>query len=222
VIYCFLAPGVLDAVHWSAFLPSSRLLYVIVIKRAAYCRREKAAITSFFGAAGPPTLIICYQVAEEQNTAGEWVKRGTNPSLQVLTSPSHRLTGNACYFVRVNSKGITEKTILDDIIHGVIKGGALLTLRTLVNDFFGPLLRKQEKWGRLSNNLLAELLKRVGQFGSTLIEAAESLAGGVELTKPDLKLLSIPMNLTGFKDAADKPEVAKEFTRCLKAWIAKV
>jgi hypothetical protein len=84
------------------------------------------------------------------------------------------------------------------------------------------LLRKQEKWGRLSNYLLAELLKRVAQFGSTLIEAAESLAGGVELTKPDIKLLSIPMNLTGFKDAAEKPEVAKEFTRCLKAWIAKV
>ena len=150
------------------------------------------------------------------------MKRGSAPSLQVLTSLAQRLTGNACYFVRVNAKGVTEKTIAEDINFGVVRGDALTSLRTLVNDFFAPVLRKQEKWGRLTPSLHTELLKRVGQFGSTLAEAAESLAGGIELAKPDAKYLATPMTLAGFKEIADKADAAKDFTKCLKSWTTKV
>ena len=165
---------------------------------------------------------MTFQVTEEQNAEGEWVKRGSTPSLHVLTSLHQRLTGPACFFVRLNTKSISDKTIADDVNFGVIKGNALNTLKTLVNDLYGPVLRKQEKWGRLAADLHAELLKRVGQFGSTLAEAAESLAGGVELTKPEPKYMNIPMTLAGFKDAADKPDTAEHFVKCLLSWISKV
>jgi hypothetical protein len=161
-------------------------------------------------------------VTEERNGDGEWVKRGSAPALHVLTSLHARLTGPACYFVRLNAKSITDKTIADDVNFGVIKGNCLNTLKSLVNDLYNPVLCKQEKWGRLAADLHAELLKRVCQFGSTLAEAGESLAGGVELTKPDGKYMSIPMTLSGFRDAAEKPDVAKDFTRYLKSWIDKV
>jgi hypothetical protein len=179
-------------------------------------------VYDFCSSSGPPTLLIGFHVPEEHNIEGEWVKRGSTPCLQVLASLDQRLSGAGCYFVRLNPKGISDKTIADDINYGVIKGNALNTLKSLINDFYAPVLRKQEKWGRLTSDLLAELLKRVGQLGSTLAEAAESLAGGVELTKPEAKYMNISMNLTGFKEAADKVEVANEFTMYLKSWIGKV
>lgn len=167
-------------------------------------------------------MLVSYQVPEEQTPEGEWVKRGTNPILQLATRLSHRLRGNACYFFHSSQKGVAEKAAADEIQHGVIRGDALKALRSLVNDLFGPVLRKQEKWGRLTADLQAELLKRVSTFGATLTEAAESLANSVELTKPDAKYMAYPMNLSTFKDLADKPDSAKDLQHCLQAWISKV
>lgn len=165
---------------------------------------------------------MCYQVPEEQTPEGEWIKRGTTPTLIVTNILSQRLHGKACYFLHQSSKPVTEKTASDEVQVGTIRGHALTALKTIVNDFFSPMLRKQEKWGRLTADLQVELLKRVCAFGSTLTEAAESLANGVELTKPDAKFTSMTMTLAAFKDAADKPEAAKEFSRCLQSWISKV
>jgi hypothetical protein len=186
------------------------------------CSREKSSVLDFFTSAGPQTLLVSYQIPEEQTPEGEWVKRGTNPTLQLATRLSHRLTGNACYFFHSSLKGVAEKTAADDIQQGVIRGDALRALRSLVNHVFGPVLREQEKWGRLSADLQVELLKRVSTFGATLTEAAESLANSVELTKPDSKYMPYPVNLSTFKDLADKPESSKDLQHCLQAWITKV
>lgn len=176
----------------------------------------------FFTSVGPQTLLVSYQVPEEQTPEGEWVKRGNNPVLQLVTRLSHRLRGNACYFFHSSQKGVAEKAAAEEVQNGVIRGDALTALRSLVNDMFGPVLRKQEKWGRLTADLQAELLKRVSAFGATLTEAAESLVNSVELTKPDAKYMSCPMNLSTFKDLADKPESAKDMQHCLHSWIVKV
>lgn len=159
---------------------------------------------------------------EEQNAEGEWVKRGHVPALQLSKTLHQRVTGAACYFVRLVSKSVTEKTIADDVTSGVMRGNVLNNLKMLVNDLYGPMLRKQEKWGRLGTDLQAELLKRVGQFGATLTEAAESLAGGVELTKPDPKYMGMPLTLTGFREAAERSEVVQDFANYLRLWIGKV
>ena len=99
----------------------------------------------------------------------------------------------------------------------------LRCFRSLVQDFFVPVLKKQEKWGRLSNELRDELIKRVTRFGVTLHEAAESLANGVELNKPDPKHLEkICMSLQSFKDAADQPGLAAEFEKVLVSWVHQV
>lgn len=185
------------------------------------CRRERAAINEFCSATGSPTLLVTYQVPEEQNAEGEWVKRGSAPVLHMSKTLHQRVTGAACYFVRLASKSITEKTIADDVTTGVMRGNVLNNLRMLINDLYGPMLRKQEKWGRLGSDLQTELLKRVGQFGATLAEAAESLAGGVELAKPEPKYMGTPLTLTGFKEAADKPEVVQDFATYLRLWISK-
>lgn len=186
------------------------------------CSREKTAVFEFFSTPGPQTLLVSYQVPEEQTPEGEWIKRGTTPTLIITNCLSHRLHGKACYFLHNCAKPVTEKTANDEIQVGTIKGHALTALKTMINDFFSPVLRKQEKWGRLTADLQVELLKRISAFGSTLTEAAESLANGVELTKPDVKFTAMPMTLAAFKDAAEKPESAKEFSRCLQSWISKV
>lgn len=198
------------------------LLFILHQIILAPCSREKNAVVEFFSNPGPQTLLVSYQVPEEQTPEGEWIKRGTTPTLHVTNSLSHRLHGKACYFLHTCAKPVTEKTAGDEIQVGAIKGHALTALKTIVNDFFSPMLRKQEKWGRLTADLQVELLKRISAFGATLTEAAESLANGVELTKPDPKFTSMPMTLAAFKEAADKPDSAKEFSRCLQGWISKV
>lgn len=186
-------------------------------------RREKAFINGFFDKDGRPALLIYYQVPEELNGDGEWVKKGSTPALVVAQSAEHRLTGSACFFVRINPKGITEKTIDQDVHVGCIKGAALASVTSLVADFFIPVLKKQEKWGRLSDELRGDLIKRVTRFGATLSEAAESLVNGVELTKPEARVLAhVHMNPQSFKDAADLPATAAECDRVLGGWLTQV
>jgi len=94
--------------------------------------REKAFINNFFDKDGRTALLLYYQVPEELSADNEWVKRGSTPHLIVAQTPDQRLSGSAVYFVRTNPKGISEKTIADDVQCGCIKGSALGSLRSLV------------------------------------------------------------------------------------------
>lgn len=184
-------------------------------------RREKAVLSAFLSPTGPPALLLLHQVLEEQGSDGEWVQKGAHAVLQVSAHATSRITGTACYLLRCNPKGVSERTVAEDVQCGQIKRNALHGLTTLIKDVFAPTLCKQEKWGKLSDELQSGLLKRVLQFGGALADAAESLNHSVELAKADAKLLGAP-GAAATREAAERPEVVAECARVLKSWTATV
>jgi dynein heavy chain len=60
-----------------------------------------------------------------------------------------RLSGKCLFFVRVNPKGISEKTLESDVAVGEIQGSALDTFKALLADLFLPLLQEQSSWGKM-------------------------------------------------------------------------
>jgi hypothetical protein len=60
-----------------------------------------------------------------------------------------RLSGKCIFFVRVNPKGVNEKTLESDVAVGEIQGSALDTFRALLADLFLPVLQEQSSWGKM-------------------------------------------------------------------------
>lgn len=60
-----------------------------------------------------------------------------------------RLSGKCLFFVRVNPKGVSEKTLEADVAVGEIQGSALDTFRALLADLFLPVLQEQSSWGKM-------------------------------------------------------------------------
>lgn len=60
-----------------------------------------------------------------------------------------RLAGKCLFFVRVNSKGVSEKSLETDLAVGEIQGSALETFKALVADLYLPILQEQAHWGKM-------------------------------------------------------------------------
>lgn len=67
----------------------------------------------------------------------------------LLQSQGDRLSGKCLFFVRVNPKGVSEKTLESDVAVGEIQGTALDTFKALLADLFLPLLQEQGSWGKM-------------------------------------------------------------------------
>lgn len=57
--------------------------------------------------------------------------------------------GKCLFFVRINPKGVNEKSIETDIAVGEIQGSALDTFKALVADLYLPILQEQGSWGKM-------------------------------------------------------------------------
>lgn len=62
---------------------------------------------------------------------------------------AERLSSKCLYFVRVNPKGIAEKTLEADMAVGEMQGSLLDTFKSLLSDLFLPLLHEQSTWGKM-------------------------------------------------------------------------
>jgi hypothetical protein len=86
----------------------------------------------------------------EENKDGQWVQKGTKPVLQLSRQQADRVGGGKCvFFVRVNPKGVSEKSLETDLAAGEIQGSALETFRALVADLYLPVLQEQTSWGKM-------------------------------------------------------------------------
>jgi hypothetical protein len=77
-----------------------------------------------------------------------------------------RLSGKCLFFVRVNPKGITEKTLESDVAVGEIQGSALDTFKALLADLFLPLLQEQSSWGKMPPQHTKDFLAGAHVVGS--------------------------------------------------------
>ena len=63
---------------------------------------------------------------------------------------SERVSNKCVFFVRINPKGVGEKSLETDLAAGEIQGSALDTFRALVTDVYLPVLQEQSGWGRMT------------------------------------------------------------------------
>jgi hypothetical protein len=88
-----------------------------------------------------------------------------------------RLSGKCLFFVRVNPKGITEKTLETDVAVGEIQGSVLDTFKALLADLFLPLLQEQSSWGKMPPQHIKDFLTGAQAVGSCGIVSAQQQSG---------------------------------------------
>jgi hypothetical protein len=83
--------------------------------------------------------------------------------------------------VRVNPKGVSEKSIESDIAAGEIQGSALDTFKALVADLYLPVLQEQGSWGKMAADHTQEFLagKVVSAAATAHRWAALHITGGM-------------------------------------------
>jgi len=68
------------------------------------------------------------------------------------------LSGKCIFFVRVNPKGISEKSLDTDLAVGDIQGSALDTFKALMSEVYLPVLQEQSNWGKMPTEHTKEFL----------------------------------------------------------------
>lgn len=124
------------------------------------------------------------------------------------------------YFVRLNPKGITEKTLESDVATGEVTGAALENFRALVADLYIPIVQEQQQWGKVPTEHLAEFVASMQKFGSMLTEAAHTVGGGVEFSLPDQRYegLMKDMRPAALAAAAGDDECLAHMESCISDW----
>lgn len=133
-----------------------------------------------------------------------------------LTTPSQGKLGSheAVYFVR-NANG--------SVSCGTLAGGALETLQSLVAELYVPALSEQKDWGKASSDDVQEFVSSLSKYSASFNDALSSLHGGVELRKPDKRIVdNIELKQHSLTRAASQPEAAEHVERVLDDWCAQV
>jgi len=171
-------------------------------------------------------LLLYHQTPETSSGPdGEFAPVPGAPKKLFLTSGEvDSLREHALYFIRVNPKGVTEKTVEQDVMAGEVRGGALASFRALVSNLFVPVLAKQHLsvWGKNTEEGAQEFVHGAAKFGAALAEAATSLKGGVELKKPDKTIVpNVDIKPADFAVAATDVTIAGHFEDVLEDWCEK-
>ena len=72
---------------------------------------------------------------------------------------TEKVANKVVYFQRTNPKGVTEKTVEQDLILGELGDQALDSYRALLTELFLPLLKEQGNWGKSSGENTQEFLQ---------------------------------------------------------------
>lgn len=179
-------------------------------------------LDAFFEAGGPAKVHFFYQPEEALNEEGEWVPTGEAAELVLADPQSRRVTRKASFFVRTNPKGVSEKTVEQDISFGEVLPGALENFKALVADLFVPIVREQADWGKSGEDSTQEFLNGAVKYGGHLADAVSSLHGGVELSKVDKRYLEIELKPQALNKAAQDPDVADYMEQLLEVWCKEV
>ena len=185
-----------------------------VIRAAPACD----TVSAFFEPDGPQKLMFVYQPGEPSAEGGD----SAPASLQLTSGELERLTGKCVYFVRTGLKGVSERTLEQDMMMGMVSGAALESYTSLVSELYLPILKEQSSWGKNTEENTSEFMTLAGKFSATLNEAMSSLQGGVELRKPEKKYLDqIELKPQAFNRAATDTEVVEYFEGVLEDWCAQ-
>lgn len=137
----------------------------------------------FFDVEGPNRVVFYHEpvVVKEEN--GEWVRKSSTPEIRLAEGEfgTLKVSNKVVFFVRITTKGVSDKTMDTDVAFGEVLPNALESFRSLLGEIFVPMLREQAAWGKNSSEDTQDFLQSAVKFSSTLNEAVHSLQGGIEL-----------------------------------------
>ena len=138
------------------------------------------------------------------------------------------LVGKAVYFVRTcDKRPVNAKTCEMDISYGEIGDDGMQYFQATLTELFTPILESQGKWGRTSEEHVADFLGGLRKFGEGLGEAIASLQGGVELRKPSAEntgMVDFSRDSDGrslqrsLNDVLSRSNVVANFEECMESW----
>jgi hypothetical protein len=137
---------------------------------------------------GPAHLFVYYQMPYTINEAGEVedVKGAHKPQFYVTDGEKEKLRGKGVYFMRctppgkgVNSTGQND----NEVLFGEISEHTVITLNTMVNNVYKPLIDKLEPadWGVVEAEHQREFLHTFDKFAKEVQEALRSLQSNIVL-----------------------------------------
>jgi dynein heavy chain len=174
--------------------------------------QRKSEVTEFFHKDGPEKILFYYQEKEAGNGKPElsWTT-GTEP-----------LRGKCIYFLRVNPKGVDQKTAENDMSCGEIAGPPLQAFQQSLSLFYVPALRQQEEWGEAQEPDTKGFLDLLERYQDSLTDAVNSLTGGVELRLPDLKVVDLDIKPASVQKAAGDHAIVSEFETICDSWLKEI
>lgn len=126
------------------------------------------------------------------------------------------------YFVRLNPKGVSEKTIESDLLAGEVSGSALDNFRAMVAELYLPIVQEQSSWGKAPKENTKEFVAGTAKFGSMLTEAVNTVSGGVELQKPEQRYVdTYDLKPAAFNQALADETAARDLEACLITWCVE-
>ena len=139
--------------------------------------------------------------------------------------PNEPVVSKLVYFVRVNPKGVSEKTVEQDVISGEISGTALQNFRAIISELYLPIIQESQQWGKLGGPDAPGIKEFIGtatKFGAMLTEALATVNGGVELKKPDAAIVnSIELKPASYVHALSDESISQTLDECLTDWCVE-
>jgi dynein heavy chain len=166
---------------------------------------------------------------QQANPAGECPKALPNNPTNGGAVQNERLSGKGVFFVRINQKGVSEKTVESDLTCGEVTGGALENFKAFIADLYSPLIQEQQQWGKVTHEHADEFKSSTYKFGNMLTEAVATVSGGVELRKPeqrfvdqyDLKPASLNAAAADEQAIADAEEALTDWCKATEELLAQ-
>lgn len=132
---------------------------------------------------------------------------------------NERVHGKAVFFVRLNPKGVSEKTVEADVACGEVSGSALDNFRAIIAELYAPIINEQQQWGKVPQDQASEFRSSTQKFSNMLTEAVHTVGGGVELRKPEQPFVDqYDLKPASLNAAVADDRAMTEFEECVVEW----
>ena len=164
---------------------------------------------------GPPKLLFFFQ--KRENAAGDIDEKA--PSELFLSDGNEmRLRGKCMYFVRYRNQDIDRDTKNPELEmgYGEIIADSLQCLHWNLQKVFIPALDAQD-WGRSDPLEVKEYLGQAAKFNEILVDASNSMQGGIELRKLEKRFM-VENKQQAYMRASQDPEILSVYESVMESW----
>ncbi len=178
------------------------------------------AIDFFFTVEGPTKIIICQEEVQVDKKKNSTVKR-----LRVYGDELDKVIDVAVFFMKtqknrdnLDNVAIDPSKINDGALQFGVLRGPLESFEAIMRCVYKPILEDMGKdsWGEASADQKSEFMNGIDHFLRGLQESIRSLSGGLDLKKPDERIVNLGAM------AIDDPFIINQCMNLLHEWCNNI